>query len=428
MKKLLCLVLAILLVTSLAISAGASAELVELTMWQQWSGNTAQMFNEMVDEYNQTEGAAAGVKVVVQQVEDENSEMMMQLMAARLSDTMPDMIHVAQQNYNAMAINGLFAEPPKDVQDYIVENYFDANADLAEYNGVHWGYPTENQCMALIYNKQLFSEAGIKEPPKTWEELRADAKLLTKRDASGELTQCGFIFPFTFSEAMHTQHISMFWGAGDELYPTLTSTNVADENGVKLLELFKGMADDGSTNANWLAWDECYNNGKGAMMMMDPWFLKFNVYDKGIEGLYENTGVAFLPTLNGEPGASMARGFEMTVSSGSKHQEEAWAFLKWLNQKDDKGVSRMQSFMTEKIAFLPSMKGYDMPSMWLPEWRDMYAQILAVAKNQPKLADYDAVQNSIDNMKDNVMLNGMDPTEAAKAAEAEINAIFAEKG
>src|SRR5688572_22763664 len=44
--------------------------------------------------------------------------------------------------------------------------------------GKVWGIPTKNYSMGLVYNKNLFQQAGldVKNPPKTWAEVRAAAK------------------------------------------------------------------------------------------------------------------------------------------------------------------------------------------------------------------------------------------------------------
>lgn len=42
-----------------------------------------------------------------------------------------------------------------------------------------YGIPMNTVAMVLLYNNQLFEKAGIKQAPKTWDELRADAKTLT---------------------------------------------------------------------------------------------------------------------------------------------------------------------------------------------------------------------------------------------------------
>lgn len=404
-------------------SAEAPEGATELIFWSQWSGENAAQFQTIIDEYNNGEGKDNNIFVKIERVEDENSEMMMKLMAARLAGTMPDIVHVAQMSFIAMARNELFTEPPNEVQDYIKENYFEACAGLAEYNGVYWGYPTEHQVMALFWNKQQFAEAGLSGPPRTWDELREYAKKLTVRNGN-ELERAGFLFAFDFSEAMMTQHISMFWGVGQELFPNENSTNIASDTGLRLNELFKGMAEDGSTNANWLPWADALNAGKGAMMMMDPWALNFNIRQKGIEGLYDQFSVAELPTPDGTPGPSMSRGFELCVASGSKNKDQAWSHLKWLNETPD---IRMNTFMVEQFEFLPSHRGLDFPANWSDEIKAAYTRILEISKPQPDLLNYEEVQQAVDNMKDNILLSGADPAAEARNAETEINRIFEEE-
>jgi ABC-type glycerol-3-phosphate transport system substrate-binding protein len=45
-------------------------------------------------------------------------------------------------------------------------------------NGKLWAVPAKNYSMGLVYNKKLFAQAGldVKNPPKTWAEVRAAAK------------------------------------------------------------------------------------------------------------------------------------------------------------------------------------------------------------------------------------------------------------
>lgn len=397
----------------------------ELIFWSQWSGDNKIAFQEIIDEYNETEGKDNNIFIKIEQVEDENMEMLMKLMAARLSNTMPDIVHVAQMSFIAMAKNELFATPPSEVQDYIKENYFEANAGLAEYGGTYWGYPTEHQVMALFWNKDHFDEAGLPGPPKTWDELRDYAAQLTKVAENGEMERCGFAFPFEFSEAMMTQHISMFWGAGEDLFPSEISTNVNSDVGKDLNQLFADMAADGSTNANWLPWADALNNGQASMLMMDPWALNFNVRQKGIDGLYEAIHVAELPTPDGTPGPSMSRGFELCVTAGAPNIDEAWSFLKWLNEEPE---CRMNSFMVNNFEFLPSHKGFDFPENWSQETKDTYSRILEISKPQPDLSNYEETQNAIDAMKDEILISAKNAIQAADDAEKEITRILESEG
>jgi multiple sugar transport system substrate-binding protein len=53
-------------------------------------------------------------------------------------------------------------------------------------DGSHvYGVPIGSNSLAIFYNKKMFSEAGITDPPKTWDELRDDAGKLTKSPVYG---------------------------------------------------------------------------------------------------------------------------------------------------------------------------------------------------------------------------------------------------
>ncbi len=80
--------------------------------------------------------------------------------------------------------------PEANVAD-ITANWPASAVAGASVDGVLYGYPNEINTYALNYNKRLFAEAGITAPPATWDELIADAKLLTKKDGD-TITQQGF--------------------------------------------------------------------------------------------------------------------------------------------------------------------------------------------------------------------------------------------
>ncbi|HKJ00372.1 MAG TPA: ABC transporter substrate-binding protein [bacterium] len=65
--------------------------------------------------------------------------------------------------------------------------------------GKTWGIPFQRSTIVMYYNKDAFREAGLdpNKPPATWGELVAAAKKLTKRDASGKVTQWGLEIPST---------------------------------------------------------------------------------------------------------------------------------------------------------------------------------------------------------------------------------------
>ncbi|MFX6949766.1 extracellular solute-binding protein, partial [Acinetobacter baumannii] len=56
---------------------------------------------------------------------------------------------------------------------------FVAMAQAARVGGQLYGVPTAVRSLALFYNKDLFRQAGIAGPPKTWEEFIAVGQKLT---------------------------------------------------------------------------------------------------------------------------------------------------------------------------------------------------------------------------------------------------------
>ena len=60
-----------------------------------------------------------------------------------------------------------------------------------------WGIPFQRSTTVLYWNKEAFKEAGLdpEKAPQSWDELVADGKALTKRDAAGQTTQWGVQIP-----------------------------------------------------------------------------------------------------------------------------------------------------------------------------------------------------------------------------------------
>ncbi|WP_315704336.1 MULTISPECIES: ABC transporter substrate-binding protein [unclassified Bradyrhizobium] len=80
-------------------------------------------------------------------------------------------------------------------------------------SGHTWGIPFQRSTIVQYWNKDAFKAAGLdpETPPKTWDEMVAMAKKLTKRDASGTVTQWGLEipssgFPYWLFQALTTQN------------------------------------------------------------------------------------------------------------------------------------------------------------------------------------------------------------------------------
>ena len=78
-----------------------------------------------------------------------------------------------------------------------LKSFYPAFMENSQTGGKTWGIPFQRSTIVLYYNKEMFKEAGLdpNKPPATWAEMTAAAEKLTKRDASGKVTQWGVQIP-----------------------------------------------------------------------------------------------------------------------------------------------------------------------------------------------------------------------------------------
>lgn len=107
-----------------------------------------------------------------------------------------------------------------------IDNFVKTDADKAwlssfypafllnsQIGGKTWGVPFQRSTIVLYWNKELFKEAGLdpNKAPATWTELVSMAGKLTKKDASGKVTQYGIQvpssgFPYWLFQGFTTQN------------------------------------------------------------------------------------------------------------------------------------------------------------------------------------------------------------------------------
>lgn len=75
--------------------------------------------------------------------------------------------------------------------------FYDAFMQNSRTGGHVWGVPFQRSTIVMYYNKALFKQAGLdpERAPATWAELVEYAGKLTKKDASGNVTQWGIEIP-----------------------------------------------------------------------------------------------------------------------------------------------------------------------------------------------------------------------------------------
>ncbi|MGW6527962.1 extracellular solute-binding protein [Streptomyces venezuelae] len=88
------------------------------------------------------------------------------------------------------------------------DNLIPSFAEAGEVDGTQYGIPWVSSSRVMFYNKAVFKKAGVKNPPKTWDELADAAKKIKDKKAA----ETPYALPLGPEE---TQGESMMWELGN---------------------------------------------------------------------------------------------------------------------------------------------------------------------------------------------------------------------
>ncbi|MFJ3653021.1 ABC transporter substrate-binding protein [Streptomyces nigra] len=212
--------------------------------------------------------------------------------------------------------------------------------------------PLYSMAYALYYNKKAFADAGISEPPATWDELVADGKKLTG-DGKWALGVEGS----NPSENIHhavvfaKQHGADFFTADGK--PDFTSDKAVA--GVK--QFVDLMAKDkiiAPGNAEYAQNQSVSDFAKGKTAMLLWQSASANLKSQGMsEDAY---GIAPVPVQSGTPGTgtgvnSMVMGINMAVFKNTDNIDGATKFVKFMTSDAE------QKVLNQAYSSIPPVKG-----------------------------------------------------------------------
>lgn len=333
-----------ILVSRLSKKEPASTESVELTYIGLWeSSNT---IDSLIADF---EKEHPNIKVTYIQDRITQYE---ENIYGRLSDPQitPDIVRI--HNTWTYKFQHLLSPLPPEIMtrtEYSSKFYPTALSDFMGTDGQIYAIPLEIDGLALYYNKDLFKKEGIKNPPEDWDTFTENAINLTQKTSSGKITQAGAAIGCSgninhsaelLSALMLQSNINMT--SSDETQATFNTTR-----GASVLDYYTDFASESKI------WDceldndlEMFAAGKLAMMFGPSW-RAFDIINMNPS---INFGIAPLPQLVGnEEDINYATYWGESVSVQSKHQLEAWQFVKFMSEKEQQ--QKMYALASQERAF-----------------------------------------------------------------------------
>lgn len=208
----------------------------------------------------------------------------------------------------------LFAKEPA------VKSRYDANyLGNWVYEGHNYMVPFYITKTLLFYNKPMFAKAGLAGPPKTFDEILAQAQKMTSGDASGFMT---LNFDWLYWPLFAMNGVNL---VTSDLKKTAFNTPKAAEVLDKLAKSTQSNAINKiSWTGRWVEPNGAFAAGNvGMLHAHSPAYFFFK--GQGSWVTPETLGVAQMPGFYATPNSH-----GLGISKGSKNPELAWDFLKFV--------------------------------------------------------------------------------------------------
>ena len=330
-----------------------------------------------------------------------------------------------------LARDKLVAPAPDAVAGEVKSAWPAGVVSAASVGGTLYGIPNEIDVYALNYNKELFKEAGIAAPPKTWAEFKEAAAKLTDKDKG----QQGFGMINSWAAGVVHPFASLLVSNGGNLVkdgkPALDSSQAGET-----FALYEDLIKSGASNPAMATADanttgpflDNFVSGKTGMIIMANWWesaLKSGMGDK-----FANVATAPIPVgPSGDKPHSISYSWMTVVNAkaGAAEQKAAWEFLAWLNSpKSGKNGASAMSDILMSMGILPS-RGSDIEAhkdKLGSEFLSGYVSVLADARPFPVVLGGQEFSESLQQTLEALQYGQVSAKDAQANAQADATSIL----
>jgi N,N'-diacetylchitobiose transport system substrate-binding protein len=307
-------------------SSSSSEKGKTLTVWLMQSTLTPASQKAITKKFDDETGAK--VKIEIQQWDNINTKMT----TALATDTPPDVVEIGNTDVPLFAANGALADITKDKKKLSGGGTWLTGLEgPATVNGKLYAAPFYAGARGVIYNKQLWSAAGITAPPTTYDEFTADLDKVAAQNTAPDFSPIyvtgtywygGFTFVTDAGGSIATEKGGT-WTSG--------LTSAAAQKG---LGQFKDFQNKYSTVASRTAPldtpdpNAIFGTGKTSAIMGNGNSLA--TIASSYPALKGQLGSFAIPSENhpGENAPTYLGGSDIAIAAKSKNQELALDFLK----------------------------------------------------------------------------------------------------
>jgi multiple sugar transport system substrate-binding protein len=231
------------------------------------------------------------------------------------------------------AKHGFLLDVTSRIPESQTAQVFDGAWTTVTYDNKRWGMPWILDTKYLFYNKAMLAKAGIANPPHTWAELAADAKIIKDKG----IVKFPIVWSWSQAEALicdYTTLVAAYQG-------TFFENGKPSFDGGGALEAIKYMEQtlkDGVTDPNsreYLEEDvrKVFSNGDAAFAL--NWTYMYNMAnDPAQSKVAGQVGIVQAPGVEGKTQASAVNGsMALGIAANSGHPDDAWKYISFITSQ-----------------------------------------------------------------------------------------------
>jgi multiple sugar transport system substrate-binding protein len=258
------------------------------------------------------------------------------------SGEIADVFYLDAEYYASFASEGVLVDLEQYIEeddDLDIDDFFDPLIEAFTYDDTLYGIPKDFSTLGLFYNEPMLENAGVDEPPETWDELR---EALEAVQDEGDVD-----YPMFESDDGRMFFPLLFQKGGHVLSDDGEECIVASEEGVEALEFIVDLLDDdliGRPSETGYEWHgEAIGSEGVAMAVEGTWAIAS--LESEFSDVDEDIDVAHMPIP--EDGEQATAAYTVCYSS-SEHTEDTGAAYTLISELTDS--EGMQAWAEQGLA------------------------------------------------------------------------------
>ncbi|NBE97811.1 extracellular solute-binding protein [Nonomuraea sp. KC401] len=328
------------------------------------AGHDYQAYRKVIAEFEQ----ANKVKVNLQKYQW--PDLRTRLLADFASGTVPDVVEEPGGWVQEFAISG----NARSLQDYVdrdgeamgfPSDWQPVAVERNSYQGKVYGVQLHLTCNTLLYNKGMFSAAGL-EAPTTWEEFLAAAKKLTTDGVHGvALNQDHtYIWPW-----MMQAGVTPFDPETGKVMTPIEDAIAALQFQADLIHKHK-VAPVPVSSTDYSGPQKLFSAKRAAMILTGPWDLE------PIAKTSADIDLGVAPPLKNKTKVTQAAGTSMLVPAKATRPDLSWDFIKRITALEVEQAATKETGM-----LMPRVSWAELPEVQQDDAVKVFAEALPIAKD-----------------------------------------------